>query len=378
MYRISAFQPISLSLTNRSTFKIKIRNVDCSLSLQPVHGDVGERFKMGGSNVVLEFSKDIPKGDLVVAAREGLHLIEDFQSALSVVSGVTLRNVRLLQVARIDTSTHECEFLQFFDIDPLHWPRDITSEDLNNARHLLKHWDGLPTGARLRRGARRYRDAIGNVDDDVSAFQDTYAGLEALEPALAPLYGLDPGTETLDGQCAHCKTAYQYKKTSLVGVRAFILDTTDASQAEEGRKHDWKRMNALRHDIVHSLKEDEAIDKSARSALMAGMHYLHDAICVGSHANGLTSLGYKVARGPIKYAAHGFYELQSLPELSEWKSVLLLQDVEWVSHPTHKFVPQTRLRNPGLENLRLRLVYVDGDFSEATMNSLHTAAIERD
>jgi hypothetical protein len=52
----------------------------------------------------------------------------------------------------------------------------------------------------LRRAARLYRDAIGNFDD-TSAFQEAYIGLEAMEPPLAKMVGLNPGTEEIQGEC---------------------------------------------------------------------------------------------------------------------------------------------------------------------------------
>lgn len=378
-YRVSAFQPISIALAaKKSVFKLKIRKEDCSFSLKPVHSRESKRLKNGGTHITVEFTKALEGDDIVVAAREGIDMIEDFQSALSLVSGVPLRGVRLLQVAKFDLLEERCEFLQFLDIDPLHWPRDITDSDLNNALSILAHWDGLDKGNRLRRGARRYRDAIGNVHDDVSAYQDAYAGLEALEPILAPLYGLESGVETVETTCPHCKKAYSYKRTSLVGVRAFVLGSTDAQGAEEGRRADWKAMNSLRHNIVHSLKDDEEIEGVARRSLMAAMHYLHDAVCIGSHSVDMASNEYRVARAPIPHAIHGVYDLHALPDLPKWGSVLTLKDVEWVPHATMKFVPQTRLKAIGLKNVRMRFVRLKGDLSDATEESLEVAETERD
>jgi len=74
------------------------------------------------------------------------------------------------------------------------------------------------------------------TSDDIAAFQQAYVGLEALEKPLAVAGGLTPGTEEALAQCPACKHNWNYKKTALVGVRAFVHDTVDLKSGDPERQ----------------------------------------------------------------------------------------------------------------------------------------------
>jgi hypothetical protein len=190
---------------------------------------------------------------LLVAASKGFELIEDFVSAITVVSGTTFAPCELVQVARLkEGGKHNCEFVQFLPLSNRHWHQELSDENVQSARKLLAHWDDLDNGHRMRRAARRYRSAAGAVDP-VSAFQEAYIGLEAMEPPLAAMAGLIPGVEEISGECDNCGHQYVRKRTTLVGVRALVHRNLDLDKADEEHKNDWKMINSLRNELTHGL-----------------------------------------------------------------------------------------------------------------------------
>jgi hypothetical protein len=156
------------------------------------------------------------------AARVGYELVEDFLSAITVVSGATFGPSQLLQVARLDEAEGQNrKFVIFIPLPLKHWDETISDDQLKSVRGLLAHWDGLESGHRLRRAARLYRTAAGNPDE-ITAFQEVYIGLEVLEKPLASMAGFAKhGTEQVKGKCV-CKCEFTYNKRTLVGVRAFV------------------------------------------------------------------------------------------------------------------------------------------------------------
>jgi hypothetical protein len=196
---------------------------------------------------------------LLAAARDGFELIEDFLSAITLVSGTTFGLSTLVQVARLrSVKKSNCEFLLFPKLSENQWPEVISEPMIKSARGLLAHWDGLETGKRLRRAARRYRNAAGTLDD-IAAFQEAYVGLEALEPPLASMAGLTPGAEEVKGFCEHCGGQFTRRRTSLVGVRAFVLGDLDANKANEQRRAEWSLINKLRNELLHGLVDRSRI-----------------------------------------------------------------------------------------------------------------------
>lgn len=182
IFRVLARQPLSIGLEGGTQINLTIQGTPCALSIRPVHDAPSDQQVEGSSLIAIEFARTLGNGDLLIASREGLELIEDFLSAVSVVEGVTFRPVQLLQVGRFVSGTSEnCEFVQFLSVPSNHWGKSISGQTIKHVRNLVAHWDGLEKGHRLRRAARQYRDAIGNFDD-LAAFQDAYIGLEAMEP----------------------------------------------------------------------------------------------------------------------------------------------------------------------------------------------------
>lgn len=238
-YRILARQPLSIEIGLGSCIEgLSIQGVECRIAIRPVHVEEVHQRELGGSFLVVEFERE-RDADLLVAARAGFELIEDFLSAITVVSGSTFSPSMLVQVARLTSAKEKnCEFLQFPRLPAHQWHEVISESMLRSARSLLAHWDGLESGKRLRRAARRYRDAAGTLDD-IAAFQQAYVGLEAMEPPLAKMAGLTPSTEEVKGSCQHCGGQFTRKRTSLVGVRAFILGDFDTGKVGGQRKADW-------------------------------------------------------------------------------------------------------------------------------------------
>jgi hypothetical protein len=314
----------------------------------------------------------------LVAARVGFELIEDFLSSIVVVTGLTFPASTLTLVLRHQDKTGQnCEFLQFLQLPLNHWPRPLDRQAFSAAKQLLAHWDGLETGHRLRRAARQYRDAIGNFDD-TAAFQGAYIGLEAMEPPLASIAGLTAGKEEVKGQCDHCKTEFTRYKTMLVGVRAFVLDEVDPKKAQAPRKADWKLMNTLRNELMHGLVDENDIGERANHGLVAALHYLHDAICICSHAKELAHDKYQLARGGIRYAINGRCSLSSLPPLEKFTELIETSSIQWVTHATQGFVPQMSIRTRNIADLEVAVMSLTDSLSFATEDSLAWARIERE
>lgn len=377
-YRILARQPLSIEIGPSSRVEdLSIQGVECRIAIWPAHSEPARQRELGGSFLAIEFEGD-EDTDLVVAARDGFELIEDFLSAITLVSGSTFSPSVLVQVARLSSANDEnCEFLQFLELPANHWHEAISEQMIRSARGLLAHWDGLESGKRLRRAARRYRYAAGTLDD-VSAFQEAYIGLEAMEKPLAKMAGLTPGTEEVQGKCGHCGNSFTRKKTSLVGVRAFVLGDVDGAQADEQRKGDWKLINSLRNELMHGLVDHAALKRRPHEALTASMHYLYDAISICSHAAQQYSEKYRLARGPTQYVLHGLYTVSTWPKMTEWAEIIETSSFRWIPHATHGLVPEMTIVNRGIKDLRLRAGRLVEPISVATISDIHTANAEID
>lgn len=377
-YRILARQPLSVEISADLLIeRLSIQGVACSITIRPEHTEPARQRELGGSILAVEFEgeQDV---DLMVAARYGYELIEDFLSAITVVSGLTFRPSIILQVARLGSAKKSnCEFLQFLDLHANHWHEPISGQMIGATRHLLAHWDGLESGKRLRRAARRYRDAAGTFDD-VAAFQEAYIGLEAMEPPLAKMAGLTPGTEEIKGACEHCGGQFTRKRTSLVGVRAFVLGDLNADNADEKRNADWKLVNKLRNDLMHGLVDEAALKQRPHDALIASMHYLHNAISICSHAPQLASEKYRLARGGIRYVLVGSYTVSSWPELTQWTEVMETSSFRWVPHATYGHVPEMNIHNIGLKDLQIWFGKPVNPISFATLKDIKATRVEID
>lgn len=377
LYRVLGYQPLSVEVVAHTLKGVSIQRTTCDISIRSAQSETAVQLQAGGSILAIEFEAE-PNYDLVAAARRGLSLLEDFLSAIALVNGSTFQTTEPLQVARLGAErADECEFLMFKRLPLRHWRKPITQQTVAMAKHLLAHWDGLESGHRLRRAALQYREAIGNMDD-TAAFQEAYIGLESMEPPLAKLAGLTPGTEEVKGFCESCGHQFIRKRTSLVGVRAFVLDSIDSESAEGGRKADWKLINSLRNDLMHSLADPEKLADRPHKALLAAMHYLHASICVASHAADLATERYLLARGGPLYLVGGNYKTASWPTLHEWGPVIEISDITWVPHKEFRFVPQMNFKNEGLKDLEIGIAVLGDPFSFATMDSIQKTRFERD
>lgn len=373
-YRVLVKQALSLTVASDAAVnELSIQGVACRIAIRPAHNNSAKQREIGGSILAIEF-EDEHDADLLIAARRGFELVEDFLSATAVVMGSTFRPSVLVQVARLgNKKVRNCEFIQFIELPANHWLEPLTRDTISTVKYLLAHWDGLENGKRLRRAARQYRDALGNFDD-IAAFQEAYIGLEAMEPPLARMAGLLPGTEEVKGNCGNCGVEFTRKKTSLVGVRALILGDGGAAHVDEQRKADWKLIKTLRTDLMHSLVDGVAIGRRACDSLVASMHYLHSSICVCSHASKLANTKYSLARGGF-YIVVGVYTAASWPELAQWSLPLDTSSWRWVQHATNGLVPKVKIRNPGLNDLEFNVCRLSEPIAFATMQSLKGAHV---
>jgi hypothetical protein len=373
--RVLAHQPLSVKLAPQTLNEMKIQSINCRISIRSAHEEKDIQLKSGGSLLAIEFDDD-RSADLIVTARKGLALLEDFLSALAVVTGSTFQTSELLQIVRL-TKSEANEFIIFKNLPIKHWAKEISTDDVRKAQHLIAHWDGLESGNRLRRAALQYRGAIGTLDDAI-AFQEAYIGLECMEPPLAKIIGLTPGTEEVKGQCVSCGFEFVRKKTALVGVRSFVLDDIEPNNAEEGRKSDWKLINKLRNDLMHGLVDPEKLADRPNKGLITCMHHLHSAICHASHSDELIEQSYRLARGGPTYIFCGSYKESLLSELGEWGYVIQLEDFTWVPHAEYGFVPQLQFRNSELLDFYMGIGVLAEPLSFATVNSISPVRYEHD
>jgi hypothetical protein len=354
---------------------MKIQKTDCSISIRSASDDPAVQRLTGGSMLAIEFSST--EEDLLVAARQGMSRLEDFLSALALVTGSTFRSTEPLQVARITEAGDECDFYIFKRLPVSHWGVPITEEKIRSVEHILAHWDGLEDGHRLRRAALQYREAIGNLDD-TAAFQEAYIGLETMEPPLAKAQGLNPGTEEVSGKCESCGTTFIRKKTSLVGVRAFVLGTLDPKTADMGRAADWKLMNNLRNDLMHGLVAPEVLGDRPHKAMLAAMAHLHNSLCLHSHTPSLVTNPYRLARGGETYLLCGTYKKPTWPALHEWGELFDFEQFTWVAHKQYGWVPELKFRNNDLQLTDGMIAKLTTPFSTATTESLDFPRFEQD
>lgn len=376
-YRILAKQPLSVEVSAGTCIEgLSIQGVPCHLAITPALSDPATQKELGGALIAIEYEDDVDT-DLLVAGRNGFELIEDFLSAITLISGTTFQPSALLQVARLSQSEETCHFLQLLRLPLNHWHEKISDSTISAARGLLAHWDGLESGKRLRRAARRYRDAAGTFDD-VAAFQEAYIGLEAMEPPLAKMALLTPGTEMVKGICEKCGHEFTRKRTSLVGVRAFVQGHTNTEPSDPQRKSDWKLINTLRNDLMHGLVDDKTLQRRPHDALMATMHYLYDATMLCSHAAATRSETYRLARGATDLVLTGRYSTASWSGLHEWTEIIKTSAFRWVPHATYGLVPEIAINNHGLKDLGIGFCRLVAPMSVATMRDLREARVEMD
>lgn len=374
-FRLLAFQPLSLSLDFSMPFELLIQDIKCIFAMRPAHSDEALQRTQGGTFVNIEFTTGEPC-ELFQATQIGLDLIEDFFAALSLVEGATFQEVKPIQIIILDnTIQQEFVFMHFLDLSMNHWHKSVTKDTLKHVHGILAHWDGLENGNRLRRAARQFQKALG-TEDGLQSFQYAYMGLEALEKPLADIIGIPPGVEEIEGQCDMCGGKYIRKRTVLSGVRAYVSGATHPDDFDPEKKKEWKKINDFRHSIFHSLKDNKKLEQKVRDLLPAAMHYLHDAICCLSHEHDLESDSFKLARGMRRLVFIGSFEASNLEPLEKCQTLLDAEKGYWVPHPQHGFVPEFKIYNSSLENLRGYFFWLDATLTNATKENLKPASFE--
>jgi hypothetical protein len=304
-----------------------------------------------------------------------MELLEDFLSAVALVEGATLRGMEPVQMVRADQPSHKYTFVRFLPLLYNHWDQPISLTTINHVRRLVAHWDGLDTGTRLRRAARHFRQSIG-MPDDLTAFQYAYMGLEAMEKPLAQTMNIPPGVEESQGTCANCGATYTRRRTVLSGVRAYVHGDVHPATASAQRKKEWRKLSELRQDLFHGLADASALEHRGQVVLPAAMHYLHDAICCMSHAHDLESPGFRLTRRTRQVIMIGDFTAEHLGPLENWAPLLGTQEMQWVRHDRYGFVPEFRLDNPGIRDLRGRFFWLKGPLGLASEAHLELAEWE--
>lgn len=346
-YRVLAEQPYSVLLESPASFQVGVGSYECTVYFKPAQADPSHQRTQGGALVQIEYVS--AENDMLRAAALGIQLIEDVSAGLAVVTGIPFGGVTFIQLLDL-TGPDRTPFL--FSVTPyhLHSNEPISDAQLSYLRGMLAHWDGLPRGERLRRAASLYRRAL-RQEDDLSAFQYSYMGLEALEPLLAEQHGVSAGVEESQGKCKKCGQEYVRRRTVLSGVRAYITGGTDSKSKHADRQSEWKLINDLRQKQVHSLEDLEDLYSEARSALPAAAHFLHDAICCLSHQHNLESPAFSMPRGERQIVFQGIAEPAIPDSLEQCRPIVEFKALEWTPHKEYRYVPELRFchNRPGCD-----------------------------
>jgi hypothetical protein len=374
-YRILTRQVHSVALEDSASFHVDVGGYPCRVFFKPTQADPGLQRTLGGTLVHLEF--EASESDMLRAASLGSRLTEDVLAGLAVVTGIQLGGVTFVQLVDI-TLAGRTPFLFLMAPRHLHSDRPVAQSDIAKLQAMLTHWDLLPKGGRLRRAAGIYRRSL-QEEDDLSAFQEAYIGLEALEPPLAEQIGVSPGVEETKGKCESCGVEFVRRRTVLNGVRAYIRGAKHPETAvSTQREAEWKAINALRHKQFHSLEDIEKLRSEARGVVAAAAHYLHDAICCLSHVHDLETQNFKVVKGAKQLVLKGTVEPGIDDALEECRPVLALKEVGWDPHPKHGFVPRVSLvKNRAGAEIGGTFFWVPVSLDVATEADLHPANFER-
>lgn len=89
-YRVLGLQPLSVKMDPQTLGPMEIQKTVCSISIRSVSDNPATQHLTGGSMLAIQFSST--EDDSLVAARQGMSLLEDFLSALALVTGSTFRS----------------------------------------------------------------------------------------------------------------------------------------------------------------------------------------------------------------------------------------------------------------------------------------------
>ena len=366
--RVVAYQELSISTEATSPFPIPLDAEYPKAILRPLHESETEQRNFGGTYVVVDFEPR--EQDILRIAYEGSLIAADLLTTISLTTGIQFKETAIIEATGPANEGGERSLAHFVEFEERRWPRTVPSGAILRARAIAAHW--ARAGAkRLRRAAHAYAQALG-LSDPVEAFVWAYSGLEALDPPLAREAKLDPGAEVVEGQCKACKATYTYKRTVLVGVRAFILARTDDKLGPE----EWKDLSRLRHAIVHGLEDQDAVRGEAERLLPAVLHHLHDALMHLTHQHDQENQPYQIPRmiDPVIMAPF----LEDLPPLEDWRTpVFEIRDLKWVPHEKHGHVPEFNAFNTGHDVGAIEMGYLKRRLGEATKADIERLELER-
>lgn len=308
--------------------------------MRPLHNDETQRLAEGGTRIGLEFESE--QSDLLRAAKEGLLLLEDFLSSLSLTSGVPFLANTPLQIVEFDEGD-VFRFVRFLPFSVFSWQIPLDSSVFEQAAHLRRHWNELTDGHRARRAARRYRRVLA-TEDPLDAFQHAFTGLEILEKQLAAELGVPHGSENATAICPECGASFEYKRSALVGVRAFVQGALHADRSEE-RDKDWTDLSGLRNDLAHGLQDIDQLEGRAEQLLAAAAHYLHDAGVHLGHLHDLETNEFRLHRLGRRLVMMGEARLPAFPSLIDQVIFLDAQPMRFVRHELYGTLPEYALKN---------------------------------
>ena len=373
-YRVLTHQQHSVALHGPAPCSVTIVEFACRVVFRPSQTEPSLQRTQGGTLIQMEFEAAEP--DPLRAASLGCRLTEDVLAGLALVTGEPFGDVTFVHLVDITNNT-TTSFVFLLAPRHLHTDRLINGSDISHLRSMLAHWDHLPKGGRLRRAAALYQRAL-REDDDVSSFQLTYMGLEALEPPLAEQLGVTSGSEETKGNCETCGAEFTRRRTVLNGVRAYIRGATHPDPAStEQREKEWKQINGLRQDLFHSLADIEKLSSKSRTVVAAAAHYLHDALCCLSHAHDLEAATYRLPRSAKHVIMMGTIEPGIQDALEECRPVITLKELGWDRHPKHGFVPRANLvHDRSNADIGGEFFWLTAPLDVATESDLRTAAYE--
>lgn len=374
-FRLYAFQHKSLTLQDPKPIKLSINRIPCSIFLRNLNNDEAIQRTEGGMFITIDFVLK-NESDLIRATNQGLSLIEDFLSGVSLVEGAVFGDVEPVQIIRYEKSRKQkYSMIHFLDLSLKHFYKAISSSTLQEIKSILAHWDGLDSGKRLRRAARQFHKAK-NTRDTLTAFQHAYIGLEAMERPLADAQNIPPGVEEIKGKCHRCGQEYIRKRSVLAGVRSYICGNMHQEASTPVRRKEWKRINGLRHDVFHNLKDDDELMKEAEIALPAAMHFLHDSICCMSHSHSLEANKFGLFRGVTRHVFIGVFSSPKLGPIDRWVPLFDSKIGSWRRHSKFEWVPEFIYANKGIKDLQISACYLKGQIYTARESDLKPLGVE--